>query len=277
MKPDARPSPRAPFRLSKTEQDALKLFVEDLLQKKWIETSDSPWVSSIFAVPEKDPVTGKAPSKAEWIRSGTASLPVRWVMDYRYVNSQTEVPKIPLPRIEELFDRMVGCRLFSTLDLAQGYHRMRVELASRKYTAFRTESETYQWCVAPMGMSGMPGVWSRLMRMRFGRFSFVVVYLDDLCVFSRTEAEHIAHLAAVFEVLRAQKLYGRLAKCKFGCESMDFLGHSVSAAGLQVDHARHVPSRTGLHRCQSETCRAFWGCTDTIVVSSDTSQALCCH
>ncbi|GMF24400.1 unnamed protein product [Phytophthora fragariaefolia] len=131
MTPGARPSTRAPFRLSKTEQEALKRFVEGLLEKKWIETSDSPWVSSIFAVPKKDPVTEKAPSKAEWILSDTASLPVRWVMDYRYMNSQTGVPKIPLPRIEELFDQMVGCRLFSTLDLGQGYHQMRVELASR--------------------------------------------------------------------------------------------------------------------------------------------------
>lgn len=81
MKPDAHPSPRAPFRLSKTEQEALKLFVEELLRKQWTETSDSPWVSSIFAVPKKDPTTGKAPSKAEWVRSGNASLPVREFAD----------------------------------------------------------------------------------------------------------------------------------------------------------------------------------------------------
>ncbi|GMF43853.1 unnamed protein product [Phytophthora fragariaefolia] len=237
-KPDARPSPRAPFRLSKTEQEALKLFGEDLLEKMWIETSGAPWVSSIFAVPKNDPVTGKAPSKAEWIRSGTASLPVRWVMDYRYVNSQTEVPKIPLPRIDELFDQMVGCRLFSTLELVQRYHQMRVEPASRKYTASRTESETYQWCVAPMGMSGIPGVWSRLMRMLFWSLQFCGSLFGRPVYFSRTEAEHIAHLTAVFEVLRAQKLYGRLAKCKFGCESVDFLSHTVSAAGLQVDQRK---------------------------------------
>ncbi|OWZ04602.1 Retroelement pol Polyprotein [Phytophthora megakarya] len=183
MKADANPSSRAPFRLSKTEQDALRLFVDELLRKQWIEVSDSPWVSSIFAVPKKDPTTGKALSRADWLRSGNSSLP-------------TEIPKIPLPRIEDLFDRMQGCRFFSTLDLAQGYHQMLVDPSSRKYTAFRTDTETYQWCAAPMGLAGMPGVWSRLMRLLFGSLDFVVVYLDDLCIFSRTELEHIAHVAA---------------------------------------------------------------------------------
>ncbi|OWZ20975.1 Retroelement pol Polyprotein [Phytophthora megakarya] len=88
---------RAPFRLSKTEQDALQLFVDELLCKQWIEVSDSPWVSSIFAVSKKDPTTDKAPS---------------------------QIPKIPLPRIEDLFDRMQGSHFFSTLDLAQGYYQM---------------------------------------------------------------------------------------------------------------------------------------------------------
>ncbi|OWZ07822.1 LOW QUALITY PROTEIN: Retroelement pol Polyprotein [Phytophthora megakarya] len=155
MKADAHPSLRSLFRLSKTEQDALQLF---LLQKRWIEVSDSPWVSSTFSVPKKDHVAGKSPSRSDWICSGNASLPVRWVFDYLYVNSQTDVPKIPLPRIEELFDRMVGCCLFSIIDLAQGYHQMRVDLGNREYTAFRTANETYHWCVAPMGLSGMPDV-----------------------------------------------------------------------------------------------------------------------
>jgi hypothetical protein len=199
MKADARPSSRAPFRLSKTEQDALKSFVAELLSKQWVEVSDSPWVSRIFAVQKKDSGTGKAASRAKWIHSGNASLRVRC----RYVNSQTEVPKIPLPRIEELFDRMQGCCFFSTLDLAQGYHQMCLYPASRKYTAFHTATETYQWCVAPMGLAGMSGVWSCLMRLPFGSLDFVVVYLNDLCVFSQTRTDHTAHLASVFGVLRA--------------------------------------------------------------------------
>ncbi|TYZ67606.1 hypothetical protein PybrP1_010346, partial [[Pythium] brassicae (nom. inval.)] len=92
--------------------------------KGWIELSDSPWVSNVFGIPKKDPKTGEAISRTEWLRSGNTGFPIRWVIDYRYVNSQTVVPKIPLPRIEELFDRMAGKKAFSVIDLAQGYHQM---------------------------------------------------------------------------------------------------------------------------------------------------------
>ncbi|KAI9920015.1 hypothetical protein PsorP6_015880 [Peronosclerospora sorghi] len=138
MKPDARPSTRAPFRLSKTEQDAIQLFVEDLLSKEWTEISDSPWVSNVFGAPKRDPRTGKMQSRAEWIRSGDPTSPIRWVVDYRYLNIQTLIPKIPLPNIEQLFNQMAHARVFSVIDLAQGYHQMRVKPATRPYTAFRT-------------------------------------------------------------------------------------------------------------------------------------------
>ena len=100
MKPDAVPSNRAPFRLSKVEQDALDMFVAEKLKKGWIEISDSPWVSNIYGVPKKDPITGQNILRSEWVRSDNAHLPLRWVIDYRYVNSQTIIPKIPLPRMD---------------------------------------------------------------------------------------------------------------------------------------------------------------------------------
>ncbi|KAF1334741.1 Retroelement pol polyprotein, partial [Globisporangium splendens] len=234
-KPDAVPSSRPPFRLSKTEQDALEEFVRDNVKKGWIEVSNSPWISNIFGVPKKDPATGMAVKRAEWLRSGNTKVPIRWVIDYRYVNSQTKIPKIPLPHIEELFDQMLGATVFTVIDLAQGYHQMRVKPDSRPYTAFRSQKETYQWCVAPMGLAGMPGVWSRLMRVLFGKFKFVVVYLDDICIFSRSMKDHAQHLAMVCEVLRHEKLYARLSKCEFGKSSVHFLGHTVTAEGIQVD------------------------------------------
>ncbi|KAF1325142.1 Retroelement pol polyprotein, partial [Globisporangium splendens] len=234
-KPDAVPSSRPPFRLSKTEQGALEEFVRDNVKKGWIEISNSPWISNIFGVPKKDPATGMAVKRAEWLRNGNAKVPIRWVIDYRYVNSQTKIPKIPLPHIEELFDQMLGATVFTVIDLAQGYHQMRVKPDSRPYTAFRSQKETYQWCVAPMGLAGMPGVWSRLMRVLFGKFKFVVVYLDDICIFSRSMKDHAQHLAMVCEVLRHEKLYARLSKCEFGKSSVHFLGHTVTAEGIQVD------------------------------------------
>ncbi|GMF24419.1 unnamed protein product [Phytophthora lilii] len=128
LKPGAQPSNRAPFRLSKVEQEALEIFVADLLKKNWIQVSDSPWVSSIFGVPKKDPVTGKFPSRHEWLHSNNPYMPIRWVIDYRLVNAASEVAKIPLPHIEELFDQMEGATVFSILDLASGYHQMLISL-----------------------------------------------------------------------------------------------------------------------------------------------------
>lgn len=235
LKPGAKPSNRAPFRLSKVEQAALEIFVADLLKKNWIQVSDLPWVSNIFGVPKKDPTTGKFPSRLEWLRSADPHMPIRWVIDYRLVNAASDVAKIPLPHIEELFDRMEGAVVFSILDLASGYHQMRMSPTSKQYTAFRTNHEIYEWNVAPIGLAGMPGTWTRLMRKLLHTFRFVVVYLDDICIFSRSMEDHIEHLRQVCEVLRANKLYARPDKCEFGQSSVDFLGHTISSAGLHVD------------------------------------------
>ncbi|KAG6613497.1 Retroelement pol Polyprotein [Phytophthora cinnamomi] len=205
LKKGAQPSFRAPFSMSKMEQDAFEEFVKDKLKKGWIEESNSPWVSNIFAIPKKDPVTGQMPKRAEWLRSGNLKIPLRWVFDYRYLNSVTVIAKIPLPLIEELFDKMVGCVIYTLIDLAQGYHQMLVVKSRRPYTAFRTHKETYQWCVAPMGVAGMPGTWSRLMHKLFDKYEFVVVYLDDICVFLKLSERFDAILVAVDKLSKRVK------------------------------------------------------------------------
>ncbi|POM62322.1 Retroelement pol Polyprotein [Phytophthora palmivora] len=112
------------------EQDAFEEFVKDKLRKGWIEVSNTPWVSNFFAIPKKDP--------------RESAIPLRWVFDYRYLNSVTVVAKIHLPLIEEFCDKMVGCVIYTLIDLTQGYHQGRVVKSSRPYTAFRTHKETYQ-------------------------------------------------------------------------------------------------------------------------------------
>uniref|UniRef100_H3GL48 Reverse transcriptase n=1 Tax=Phytophthora ramorum TaxID=164328 RepID=H3GL48_PHYRM len=206
VKPGAKPSNRAPFRLSKAEQEALDIFVAELLKKNWIEVSDSPWMSNIFGVPKKDPTIGKFPSRLEWLHSNNPHMAIRWVIDYRLVNAASEVAKIPLPHIEQLFDRMVGAVAFTILDLASGYHQMRMAPTSKQYTAFRTNQEIYHWNVAPMGLAGMPATWTRLMHNVLSHLAFVVVYLDDICIFSRSMADHVEHLQRVCEVLRQHQL-----------------------------------------------------------------------
>ncbi|KAF0715000.1 hypothetical protein As57867_003600, partial [Aphanomyces stellatus] len=163
--PNELPPKRAstPFRLSKLKEYSLDKFVDDLLQKGWIELSNRYWVSNIFGVPKRSDV-GQMLSRREWLRIATPDTPIRWVLDYRHVSSQSIVPKIPLPNIEDLFDRVHGSRVFTKIDLASGYHHMLVVPGAQKYTAFRTHRDVYEWVVAPMGMAGMPGIWSRLMR-----------------------------------------------------------------------------------------------------------------
>ena len=157
-----------------------------------------------------------------------------------------------MPRIDELFDKMEGMSYFIVIDLAQGYHQMVVLPSSRPYTAFRTHKETYQWCVAPMGLSGMPGVWSRLTRTLFDKLgTFVVVYLDDIGIFSRTMEDHVGHVRAVCEVMRKEKLYARLSKCAFGSKEIAFSGHMVSEAGLRVD----IKKTDSIAKFQASSCR----------------------
>lgn len=184
MKSHAIPSNRPPFRLSKTKQEPLDLFVTEKLKKGWIQVSYSPWGSNVFKIPKKDPQTDEKLSKAGWVHSSNATLPVRWVIDYCHVNSQTEVLKLPIPRVEELFDLMMGCYIYSVLDLADGYHLIEVEVSSFPFTAFRTHTETYQWVVAPMELAGMSGVWSHLVRVLFGKYVFYRgIFGWHLCLF----------------------------------------------------------------------------------------------
>ncbi|GMF29442.1 unnamed protein product [Phytophthora fragariaefolia] len=259
LKPGATPSNRAPFRLSKVEQEALDIFVAELLKKNWVEVLDSPWVSNIFGVPKKGPATGKFPSRLEWLHSNNPHMPIRWVIDYRLVNAASDVAKIPLPHIEQLFDRMVGAVVFSILDLASGYHQMRMSPTSKQYTAFRTNHEIYHWNVAPMGLAGMPDTWTHLMRKLLRHLLFVVVYLDDICIFSRSMADHVEHLRQVCEVLRANKLYARPDTWDFGQASVDFLGHTISADGLHVDARKTRAIAEWTEPCNIKDLQLFLG------------------
>ncbi|KAE9340260.1 hypothetical protein PR003_g10581 [Phytophthora rubi] len=112
---------------------------------------------------------------------------------------------------------------------------MRMTPTSKQYTAFKTNQEIYHWNVAPMGLAGIPGTWTRLMRKELSHLGFAVVCLDEICIFSRSMAEHVNHLRQVCEVLREHKLYARPDKCDFGQSSVGFLVHTISVDDLHVD------------------------------------------
>ncbi|KAJ9512208.1 hypothetical protein QJQ45_012759 [Haematococcus lacustris] len=206
------PPNRPVYRMSQEELDELKRQLDELLAKGYIRPSTSPFGSAVLFVRKKD-----------------GSL--RLCVDYRALNQLTIKNRYPLPRIDDLLDQLAGARVFSKIDLKSGYHQIRVAEADIHKTAFRTRYGHYEYTVMPFGLCNAPATFQRLMNDIFRPHldQFVLVYLDDILIYSRSEAEHLEHL---------RTLYANLSKCAFFLPSMDFLGHIISAAGIHPDPAK---------------------------------------
>ena len=219
--PGSTPPSRAPYRLSPKEQEELEVQLKDLLDHQFIRPSVSPYGAPILFVPKKD---------GRW----------RLCIDYRALNKQTVKDRFPLPRIDELLERLGGARVFSALDLASGYHQIGVAESSIEKTAFRTSRGSWEFIVMPFGLTNAPSVFQRLMNKIFKDVlgDFVLVYLDDILIFSRSVEEHWGHLRVALQRLREAKLYGRLHKCDFLKDKVEYLGFDVSAQGMQPSRSK---------------------------------------
>jgi len=162
---------------------------------------------------------------------------LRMCIDYRALNKLTVKNRYPLPRIEDLFDQLAGAKVFSSLDLSQGYHQIRITPEDVPKTAFRTPMGHYQFRVLSFGLTNAPATFQATMNNIFRQHvgKFVLVYLDDILIFSKTEAEHKQHLDAVLQLLRDNKLYAKMSKCQFFQEELAYLGHLVGKDGIKVD------------------------------------------
>ena len=218
LEPGGKPPFRPLYRLSPLEYEEAKRQITEYLAKGWIEPSSSPFGAPILFVPKKN---GQ----------------LRMCVDYRALNKVTVKDRYPLPRIDDLFDRLSKARLFSSLDLAQGYHQIRVTAEDVPKTAFRTPFGHYQWRVLSFGLTNAPATFQRLMNNVFKDYldDFVLVYLDDILIFSKDEEEHKEHLRKVLTVLREHKLFAQPAKCSFFTKEISYLGHLVGEGGLRVD------------------------------------------
>ena len=156
-------------------------------------------------------------------------------VDYRALNRQTIRNRYPLPRIDDLLDRLGKARHFTTLDLASGYHQIAVKESDIPKTAFRTQRGQFEFVVMPFGVTNAPSTFQRMINSVFKEEldNFVLVYLDDILVFSTTLEEHIQHIRKALERLRSAKLYARLHKCAFFQHRVEYLGFDVSAEGVQ--------------------------------------------
>ena len=166
-------------------------------------------------------------------RDGTTRLCV----DYRKLNDVTIKNKYPLPKIEDLFDQMNGARVFSKIDLRTGYHQLKIRETDIPKTAFTTRYGLFEYTVMSFGLTNAPAYFMNLMNKIFMEYldKFVVVFLDDILIYSMTEEEHAEHLRLVLETLREHQLYAKLSKCEFWLSKVAFLGHVVSAGGISVD------------------------------------------
>ncbi|KAA3480774.1 DNA/RNA polymerases superfamily protein [Gossypium australe] len=216
--PETAPVSIAPYRMAPKELVELKAQIQELLDRGFIRPSVSPWGAPVLFVKKKD---------------GT----MRMCIDYRQLNKLTIKNKYPLPRIDDLFDQLKGAAVFSKIDLRSGYHQLKVKEADIHKTAFRTRYGHYEFLVMPFGLTNAPAAFMDMMNRVFQQYldRFVVVFIDDILVYSRTEEEHDAHLRVVLQILREKQLYAKYSKCEFWLREVTFLGYVVSAEGIRVD------------------------------------------
>ena len=221
LEPRTTPISKAPYRMAPAELKELKLQLQELLNQGFIRPSVSPWGSPVLFVKKKD---------------GT----LRLCIDYRELNKVTIKNKYPLPRIDDLFDQLQGAAILSKIDLRFGYHQIRVKEEDIPKTAFRTRYGHYEFFVMSFGLTNAPAVFMELMNRVFQDFldSFVIVFIDDILVYSKTNDEHAEHLRKVLLVLCEQKLYAKFSKCKFWFQKVVFISHVVSKDGIVVDPAK---------------------------------------
>jgi hypothetical protein len=158
-------------------------------------------------------------------------------VDYRALNKVIVKNRYPLPQIYDLFDRLSGAKVFSRIDLCSGYYQIRIAQGDEEKTACRTRYGSYEFLVMPFGLTNAPATFCTLMNDIFREWldDFVVIYIDDILVYSNSMEEHVEHLRKVFQRLKENKLYAKFEKCEFGVSEVDFLGHRITQEGLKMD------------------------------------------
>ena len=165
---------------------------------------------------------------------------MRLCIDYRELNKLTIKNKYPLPRIDDLFDQSKGAKYFSKIDLRSGYHQLKIKPEDIPKTAFRIRYGHYEFLVMSFGLTNAPTAFMDLMNRIFKEYldKFVIVFIDDILIYSKTEENHAEHVRTALEILRKKKSYAKFSKCEFWLQEVQFLGHIVSNEGIKVDPAK---------------------------------------
>ena len=191
------------------------------MKKGFIRPRVLPWGAPVLFVKKKDDT-------------------LRMCIDYRQINKVTEKNKYPLPRIEDLFDKLKGVSVFSKIDLRSAYYQLQVKDVDVPKIAFRTRYGHYEFLVMPFGLTNAPTAFMNLMNRVFHPYldQFVVVFIDDILVYSKDAQEHEQHLRIGLHILGEKQLFAKLRKCDFWLKEVSFLSHIVSVEGIRVDLAK---------------------------------------
>jgi hypothetical protein len=221
LQPGTAPISKRPYRMPPKELAELKTQLQELLDKGYIHPSSSPWGCPTLFVKKKD-----------------GSL--RLCVDYRHLNAVTIKNTYPLPCIDVVFYQLAEARVFSKIDLRSGYHQINIGPCDIPKTAFSTRYGLYEYLVMSFGITNAPAYFMYLMNSVFMTEldKFVVVFIDDILIYSKNGEEHAEHLRVVLQRLRDHKLYAKFSKCEFWLDSLKFLGHTISKEGISVDPSK---------------------------------------
>ena len=207
-----------PYRYPHSQKFQIESTIHDMLREGIIVPSTSPFSSPIVLVKKKDDT---------W----------RFCTNYRALNAITVKDSFPIPTVDELIDELHGAQYFSKLDLRSGYHQILVKEEDRHKTAFRTHQGLYEWLVMPFGLSNAPATFQSLMNEVFQGLlrKYVLVFFDDILVYSPSWDLHLHHLEVVLKLLLQHRLFAWLSKCSFGLQQIDYLDHTISGQGVAMD------------------------------------------